>query len=80
MVTSVLSQEREALIQRLQAVLAEGRQIYWVCTLVEESETLESMAAKAAAQNLQSQLAPARVGLVHGRLKPSRKRSRYGGF
>ncbi|WP_028372221.1 ATP-dependent DNA helicase RecG [Legionella lansingensis] len=73
-VTAVLSQEkREPIIQRLQAAIAGGRQTYWVCTLIEESEKLQCMAATATADNLQQQLPNARVGLVHGRMKATEK-------
>ncbi|CEK09741.1 ATP-dependent DNA helicase RecG [Legionella hackeliae] len=72
--TAVLSQEkREPVIERLQAAIASGRQAYWVCTLIEESEKLQCMAATATSQNLQQQLPNAKVGLVHGRMKAAEK-------
>lgn len=72
--TAVLSQEkREPVIHRLHSAIAQGRQAYWVCTLIEESEKLQCMAATATAQSLQEQLPNVRVGLVHGRMKAVEK-------
>ena len=72
--TAVLSQDkRDLIIERLQAVIASGRQAYWVCTLIDESEKLQCMAATESAQRLQDQLPSIRVGLVHGRMKASEK-------
>jgi len=64
---------REAVIHRVQNVVAQGRQVYWVCTLIEESEALQCQAAEDTAQQLQSALPQLRVGLVHGRLKSAAK-------
>jgi ATP-dependent DNA helicase RecG len=66
-------QRREHIMMRIQAACAEGRQAYWVCTLIEESETLEAQAAEVTAQQLQTVLPDLKVGLVHGRLKPTEK-------
>ncbi|MGC1182321.1 ATP-dependent DNA helicase RecG [Legionella sp.] len=72
--TAVLGQnKREAVIDRLKVAIADGRQIYWVCTLIEESEKLQCVAATETAQLLQAQLPNARVGLVHGRMKTVEK-------
>jgi ATP-dependent DNA helicase RecG len=64
---------RDAVIHRVQNVVAQGRQVYWVCTLIEESEALQCQAAEDTAQQLQAALPQLRVGLVHGRLKPTEK-------
>lgn len=73
-ITAILSQEkREPIIQRLEAAIASGRQAYWVCTVIEESEKLQCMAATVSAENLQQQLPNVRVGLVHGRMKALEK-------
>jgi ATP-dependent DNA helicase RecG len=64
---------RDAVISRVQNVVAQGRQVYWVCTLIEESEALQCQAAEDTAQQLQAALPQLRVGLVHGRLKPTEK-------
>lgn len=65
---------REEIIQRVyQSCKNEGRQAYWVCTLIEESEVLECQAAEEAANNLQLSLPDLRIGLVHGRMNALEK-------
>lgn len=79
--TAVLSQDkRDLIIERLEKALAENKQVYWVCTLIEESEQLECMAATVTAENLQAQLTTARVGLVHGRMKSIEKEATMAAF
>jgi ATP-dependent DNA helicase RecG len=73
-ITAVLNQmKRQEIIQRLKEVLASGKQAYWVCTLIEESEKLQCIAATSTAEDLRAQLSDFRVGLIHGRLKPQEK-------
>jgi ATP-dependent DNA helicase RecG len=60
---------RGEVIERVQASCISGRQAYWVCTLVEQSEALQAQAAEATAGELQARLPDLRIGLVHGRLK-----------
>ncbi len=65
---------RDQVIQRVyQACKTEGRQAYWVCTLIEESEVLECQAAEDTANDLQLALTDLRIGLVHGRMKALEK-------
>jgi ATP-dependent DNA helicase RecG len=64
---------RIEIIDRVDAAIEEGRQVYWVCTLIEESESLQAEAAEDAFATLQEMLPRHRVGLVHGRLKPREK-------
>jgi ATP-dependent DNA helicase RecG len=65
---------RDDIIQRVyQSCKNEGRQVYWVCTLIEESEVLECQAAEDTANNLQLSLPDLRIGLVHGRMKGDEK-------
>lgn len=72
--TVVISdQRREEVIERVRLACEQGRQAYWVCTLIEESEALEAQAAEATASNLAESLPHLRVGLIHGRLKPAEK-------
>lgn len=72
--TAVVSdQRREEVVERVRAACAQGRQAYWVCTLIEESEALEAQAAEATAQLLSEQLPGLNVALVHGRLKNAEK-------
>ncbi|KTC66505.1 ATP-dependent DNA helicase RecG (plasmid) [Legionella adelaidensis] len=73
-VTAIINQDkRELIITRLREAINEGRQAYWVCTLIEDSEKLQCMAAVATYENLQEQLPKARIGLIHGRMKPQEK-------
>jgi ATP-dependent DNA helicase RecG len=64
---------RNDVIERVRASCQDGRQAYWVCTLIEESDVLEAQAAEATAQELQLLLSELSVGLIHGRLKPKEK-------
>lgn len=64
---------REEIIQRVKQACHQGRQAYWVCTLIEESEQLEAQAAEATLAELQLALPDMRIGLVHGRMKPAEK-------
>jgi len=67
----VESGRREAVIGRVAAACAEGRQAYWVCTLIEESDALQAQAAEATAQELRRALPELTIGLLHGRMKPA---------
>ncbi|WP_257296918.1 ATP-dependent DNA helicase RecG [Endozoicomonas sp. YOMI1] len=64
---------REEVIKRLKAACLEGRQAYWVCTLIEESEALQCQAAEVTAEQLQETLPELSIGLVHGRMKANEK-------
>ena len=72
--TVAVSAERRAeVIERIRAACAEGRQAYWVCTLIEENTEAPTQSAIALHAHLVQQLPGLRVGLVHGRLKPAEK-------
>ncbi len=64
---------REEIMMRILNACNQGSQAYWVCTLIEESETLEAQAAEVTAQELQAALPGIKIGLVHGRLKAKEK-------
>ncbi len=66
---------RDQVIERVRAACAEQRQVYWVCTLIEESEALQCQAAEVTAESLKETLPELRIGLVHGRMKPAEKAS-----
>ncbi|MBU2863443.1 ATP-dependent DNA helicase RecG [Reinekea forsetii] len=73
-VTASISQDkRDAVIARVFHAVQEGRQVYWVCTLIEESEDLQAEAAEASANRLAEALPHLRIGLLHGKLKPKDK-------
>ncbi|MFD1800600.1 ATP-dependent DNA helicase RecG [Mixta tenebrionis] len=65
---------RAEIIERVKrACQNEGRQAYWVCTLIEGSDLLEAQAAEATWEELKLALPDLQVGLVHGRMKPQEK-------
>lgn len=67
---------RADIIARVKSACSEeGRQAYWVCTLIEESELLEAQAAEATWEELKIALPDLNVGLVHGRMKPQEKQA-----
>lgn len=75
-ITTVLlaDQKREQLIERVRhQIHQEQRQVYWVCTLIEESDVLQCQAAEDTAAYLQEEMPDVRIGLVHGRMKPTEK-------
>jgi ATP-dependent DNA helicase RecG len=79
--TAVLPDSRRAdVVARVHAACREGQQAYWVCTLIEDSETLEAQAAAEAHRDLSEALPELRIGLVHGRMKPAEKEQTMTGF
>ncbi len=72
--TVLVNAERlDEVVGRLDNALAEGRQAYWVCPLVEESEVVEATAAEARFKTLRASLGEGRVGLVHGQMVSAEK-------
>ncbi|NPU90293.1 MAG: ATP-dependent DNA helicase RecG [Gammaproteobacteria bacterium] len=67
------NQRRHEVVARVRNACREGRQVYWVCTLIEGSEQLEAQAAEDTAAQLRQVLPDVAIGLVHGRLKPAEK-------
>ncbi|NWK77196.1 ATP-dependent DNA helicase RecG [Aquitalea sp. LB_tupeE] len=67
------SSRREEVIDYVHKTCSEGQQVYWVCPLIEESETLQLQTAVDTHRVLAAQLAQWKVGLVHGRMKPDEK-------
>jgi ATP-dependent DNA helicase RecG len=73
-VTRAVDQNRrDEVIERVHAAAQEGRQVYWVCPLIEESEALQLQTATETYETLAAALPDLNVGLVHGRLKPAEK-------
>ena len=64
---------RDEIVERIHKAVLEGRQAYWVCPLIEESEELRYQAAEETAAALAEALPEVRVGLVHGRMPPRDK-------
>ncbi|MBO9717456.1 MAG: ATP-dependent DNA helicase RecG [Pseudoxanthomonas sp.] len=86
---AVSAERRPELVERIRAACAEGRQAYWVCTLIEEAEDdakpgqgmkLQAQAAERTFEQLSQQLPGVRVGLVHGRMKAPEKQATMRAF
>ena len=72
--TALLSNERMSeVVDHLRRAIADGRQAYWVCPLVEESEVVDLTAAQARFEHLRAVLGEGVVGLVHGQMPPAEK-------
>ena len=69
----VADSRRLEVIERVRSACHEGRQAYWVCTLIEESEELTCQAAETTFEDLSAALGGLHVGLIHGRMKPAEK-------
>ena len=79
--TTVLPASRkEDIIGRIYDWVRLGRQVYWVCTLIEESEMLQAEAAENAAERLKNALPALRIALIHGRLKGALKEAVMASF
>ena len=77
---AIANTRRDEVIERIRAACAEGRQAYWVCTLIEDSDQLQAQAAEVAHAQLCAALPQLAVGLVHGRMKPSVKQAAMDAF
>ena len=71
---------RDEIVERIHRAVLDGRQAYWVCPLIEESEELRYQAAEETAAALAEALPEVRVGLVHGRMPPKEKERGMGAF
>lgn len=88
--TVVLASERRPeLVERIRAACAQGRQAYWVCTLIDEPDEdakpgavmkIEAQAAQTTFETLAAGLPELRVGLVHGRMKAAEKQATMADF
>jgi ATP-dependent DNA helicase RecG len=88
--TIVISAERRPeLVERIRVACQQGRQVYWVCTLIEESEEegggpgnarMDATAAQTTFETLSAQLPELRIGLVHGRMKAAEKQAAMRAF
>ena len=79
--TALVSAARmEEVVAKLRHAIAEGRQAYWVCPLVEESEVLEVTAAEERFKRLRAAFGEGLVGLVHGQMPPAEKDAAMAAF
>ena len=75
-VTSVMSNDkRDELVKRLEVICSEGNQAFWLCTMIEESESLDVQAAESAKEWISKRSNKLKVGLVHSKLNKSQKDS-----
>ncbi len=68
-------ERRNEVLDRIATNCMQGKQAYWVCTLVEQSETLDAQAAEATFLEIQQRYPELKVGLVHGKMKADEKQS-----
>ncbi|MDE2604988.1 MAG: ATP-dependent DNA helicase RecG [Burkholderiales bacterium] len=75
-VTKLISDSRrDEVVERIRGQLAQGRQVYWVCPLIEESETLDLSNATATHEQLSAALPGVMVGLLHSRMPAPEKKA-----
>jgi ATP-dependent DNA helicase RecG len=74
------AQRRPELIERIRGACAEGRQAYWVCTIIDESDEIVAQAAQSTFELLSGALPGLRVGFVHGRMKAGDKQTAMRAF
>jgi len=77
---SLSAERRPELVERIRAACAEGRQAYWVCTLIDDSDEVAAQAAQTTHDALSAALPGLRIGLVHGRMKASAKQAAMRAF
>ncbi|MDH4275995.1 MAG: ATP-dependent DNA helicase RecG, partial [Gammaproteobacteria bacterium] len=77
---AIPERRRDEVVQRIFTALREGRQAYWVCTLIEASEVLMAQAAEDTATQLAAALPGMRVALIHGRMKAQEKETTMAEF
>jgi ATP-dependent DNA helicase RecG len=70
----------DEVVAHLRRAVSEGRQAYWVCPLVEDSEVLDYASAEARFQNLRAALGEGVMGLVHGQMPPTEKDAAMAAF
>jgi ATP-dependent DNA helicase RecG len=69
----IANHRREQVMERVNKACQTGKQAYWVCTLIEESDVLQAQAAEATATELTERLSDINIALIHGRLNPAEK-------
>lgn len=74
------AERRPELVERIRAACAEGRQAYWVCTLIDDSDEVIAQAAQTTFEQLSAALPELRIALVHGRMKAADKQAAMRAF
>lgn len=75
MTSVIANSRRDEVIARIQEACQQGRQVYWVCPLIDESDVINCQAATKTAEQLQQSLPEIKIGLIHGRMKAEAKDS-----
>ena len=71
----VADSRRDEVVERIRGQLAQGRQVYWVCPLIEESEVLDLSNATATHEALSAALPGITIGLLHSRMPAAEKKA-----
>lgn len=80
-VTKLISDaRRDEVLQRVREACLQGNQAYWVCPLIEESEALQLTTANDTFALMQAEFPELKIGLIHGRMKPSEKQAVMAAF
>ncbi|MEO8023746.1 ATP-dependent DNA helicase RecG [Polaromonas sp.] len=75
-VTKVVGEaRRDEVVERIRSQLAQGRQVYWVCPLIEESESVDLINATQTHEALSAALPGTQIGLLHSRMPPAEKKA-----
>ena len=77
---ALAAERRPELVERIRAACAVGRQAYWVCTLIDDSDDVVAQAAQSTFEALQLALPELRIGMVHGRQKSAEKQATMRAF
>ena len=77
---ALANERRPEVTARIGEACRHGKQVYWVCTLIEDSDELEAQAAETTAAQLRAALPDLHIGLVHGRMKPAEKEAQMAAF
>ncbi len=77
---ALANEKRASVVERIHSACKAGKQVYWVCTLIEDSDELEAEAAETMALQLRAALPDIAIGLVHGRMKAADKAAQMAAF
>ncbi|KAF1711543.1 ATP-dependent DNA helicase RecG [Pseudoxanthomonas kalamensis DSM 18571] len=77
---ALAAERRPELVERIRAACSEGRQAYWVCTLIDESDEVVAQAAQTTFEQLDAAMPELRIALVHGRMKAAAKQAAMQAF
>lgn len=80
MTSVIASSRRDEVVARIREACQQGRQAYWVCPLIDESEVISCQAATKSAEELQALLPELKIGLIHGRMNSELKEAAMRAF